>query len=280
MFVALGGAIFAFVLAKIACFGIVGEDLTYRLRLGTFRSILRQEIAWFDEEKNSARVLKLRAVTTNLQTDASLVQGATTARLGSTCELIATVTCGLVIAFVSGWKLALVTLAVAPAFAVGEVVRVQFMKGFGADRDTYEQAGKLAGDTVANVRTVASFTSEQRLLGAYDGLLAGPQRTGEKKAHVSGCSFGLSQFCNFAAQGFIFWYGGCLIKNGEMDFMMMIRTMMAIVMMAMGAGQSQSQAPDLVKATAACATVFGLLDRLSQPAPAPASRPARPSPSL
>eukprot|EP00741_Cyanophora_paradoxa_P002276 tig00000572_g2208.t1 len=257
MFVAIGGAIFAFTLTKIACFDIVGEHLTYRLRLDTFRAILRQEIAWFDEEKNSARI-----VTTNLQTDASLVQGATTARLGMMCELVSTVTTGLVIAFVSGWKLALVTLAVAPTIAFSEVLQFKFMTGFSAGRNAYEQAGKLAGDTVANIRTVASFVSEQRLLGAYDALLATPQRAGVKKAHVSGISFGLSQFCNFAAQAFIFWYGARLIANGEMNFMNMIRTMMAIVMTAMGAGQIHSLAPDYEKAVAACGKIFGLLDRV------------------
>eukprot|EP00741_Cyanophora_paradoxa_P003931 tig00000741_g3824.t1 len=256
MFVVLGAGIFVCQSLRIACFDIVGEHLTFHLRGDTFRAILRQNIGWFDDEKNSARI-----VTTNLQTDASLVQGATTARIGLVFETISTLVCGLVIAFVSGWKLALIVLAVAPLLAVANAIQIKFMAGFASGRDMYEQAGKLAGDTVANIRTVASFTSEQRLLAAYNELLHGPQVAGEKKGHASGLGFGLSQFMNFACQALIFWAGAKLIEGGHMDFQSMLRTMFAIVMAAMGVGQINSLAPDYDKARTACGVVFGLLDR-------------------
>lgn len=46
-----------------------GELLTCRLRKIGFQSILRQEIAWFDDTANSPG-----ALTTRLATDASMVQ--------------------------------------------------------------------------------------------------------------------------------------------------------------------------------------------------------------
>lgn len=47
-----------------------GELLTRRLRKVGFQAMLRQEIGWFDDPKNSSG-----ALTTRLATDASMVQG-------------------------------------------------------------------------------------------------------------------------------------------------------------------------------------------------------------
>ena len=52
------------------CFSVSGENLTSRLRSMTFRAMLRQEIGWFDEERNSSG-----ALTTRLSSDAGQVQG-------------------------------------------------------------------------------------------------------------------------------------------------------------------------------------------------------------
>ena len=51
-------------------FGKSGEALTERLRSMMFRALLRQEVAYFDDEKNSTG-----ALCTRLSTEASIVQG-------------------------------------------------------------------------------------------------------------------------------------------------------------------------------------------------------------
>lgn len=50
-----------------------GELLTRRLRKLGFQAMLRQDIGWFDDLKNSPG-----ALTTRLATDASMVQGVST----------------------------------------------------------------------------------------------------------------------------------------------------------------------------------------------------------
>ena len=52
------------------CFTVSGENLTSRLRSRSFRAMLRQDIGWFDNERNSTG-----ALTTRLANDASQVQG-------------------------------------------------------------------------------------------------------------------------------------------------------------------------------------------------------------
>lgn len=57
-------------LQQTLCFAVSGDRLTIRLRLLSFKAMLRQEVGWFDEEKNSTG-----ALTTRLASDAGHVQG-------------------------------------------------------------------------------------------------------------------------------------------------------------------------------------------------------------
>lgn len=52
-------------------FSVSGGALTARLRFSAFKAMLRQEIGWFDEERNSSG-----ALITRLADDAAKVQGA------------------------------------------------------------------------------------------------------------------------------------------------------------------------------------------------------------
>jgi ATP-binding cassette subfamily B (MDR/TAP) protein 1 len=51
-------------------FGLAGVRLTGRLRVAAFSAMLRQEVGWFDDERNSVGTLCAR-----LSGDAASVQG-------------------------------------------------------------------------------------------------------------------------------------------------------------------------------------------------------------
>lgn len=57
-----------------------GEMLTRRLRKVGFHTMLKQEIGWFDDPRNSPG-----ALTTRLATDASMVQGVSNILTGCVC---------------------------------------------------------------------------------------------------------------------------------------------------------------------------------------------------
>jgi ABC transporter transmembrane region. len=54
-------------------FSLAGVRLTARLRVAAFSAILRQEVGWFDDERNSVGTLCAR-----LSGDAASVQGVST----------------------------------------------------------------------------------------------------------------------------------------------------------------------------------------------------------
>jgi hypothetical protein len=93
---------------------------------------------------------------------------------------------------------------------------MKFIKGFSQDSKlAYEKAGTVSTEAVGQIRTVASFTKEEKLLEMYSARLEEPARLGVRKAHVSGLGFGASQFCMFAVNTIAFWYGGRLLDQHE-----------------------------------------------------------------
>jgi len=62
----------------------LGENLTIRLRRQVFEAMLSQEMGWFDRKENSTGALCAK-----LSGDASKVQGATGARVGTVLQGVA-----------------------------------------------------------------------------------------------------------------------------------------------------------------------------------------------
>ncbi|CAF3978917.1 unnamed protein product [Rotaria sp. Silwood1] len=139
LFVGLAIVGFIFQLLYSFMFAYSGEILIKRLRSETFRAILRQEIAFFDQEKHTTGTL-----CTRLATEATAVQDASGVRFGFLCQNLVSLGMGIIVGFVFSWQLTLLTFAFLSLMIVGSYLQIRLTSSFERkDEQFIGDAGKV-----------------------------------------------------------------------------------------------------------------------------------------
>uniref|UniRef100_A0A9J7WXQ7 ATP-binding cassette, sub-family B (MDR/TAP), member 11a n=1 Tax=Cyprinus carpio carpio TaxID=630221 RepID=A0A9J7WXQ7_CYPCA len=227
-----------------------GELLTRRLRKVGFQAMLKQEIGWFDNPINSPG-----ALTTRLATDASMVQGATGSQIGMIVNSLTNIGASFIIAYYFSWKLSLVVTCFLPLIGLSGVFQAKMLTGFAnEDKNALEAAGQVSSEALSNIRTIAGLAKEKHFVSQYEEKLQAPYKRAKQKAHVYGICFAFAQCVIFMAFAASFRYGGYLVSNEGLPYMM--------VFSATALGRASSFTPDYAKAKIAAAQLFKLLDRV------------------
>ncbi|KAM6979179.1 bile salt export pump [Tautogolabrus adspersus] len=235
-----------------------GELLTRRLRKVGFQAMLKQEIGWFDDPRNSPG-----ALTTRLATDASMVQGATGSQIGMIVNSLTNIGASFIIAFYFSWKLTLVILCFLPLIGLSGVFQAKMLTGFAnEDKKSMEAAGRVSSEALANIRTIAGLAKESSFVESYEQELELPYKSAKKKANIYGLCFGFAQCVIFMAYAASFRYGGYLVSSEGLQYMIVFRVISAVVISGTALGRASSFTPDYAKAKTAASQLFKLIDRV------------------
>lgn len=107
LFIYIGIAVFISGWIMIAAWMITGERQSIQCRKQYLRSLLRQEIGWFDS-------INQAELSSQFSADTMAFQGALSDKIPLVLYVIAMAISGLIVAFVKGWLLTLVLLGVFP----------------------------------------------------------------------------------------------------------------------------------------------------------------------
>ncbi|KAI9744154.1 MAG: hypothetical protein M1818_002306 [Claussenomyces sp. TS43310] len=205
--------VYAFIVAasNSIFFAISTERLSRRVREATLRSILRQNIGYFDDKAHGTGYMASK-----LSSSASDLSGLGGAVIGSILTFTATIGISLVLCLAIGWKLSLVCAAVIPLLAGLGWVRMEFVSVFDRKiRVAGERAAAYASEAVSAIQTVAAGGLEPYVLESYRAIQAEQAAQSLPPILRASALYAVSQGINFLAAALVFWYGSGLLASGE-----------------------------------------------------------------
>uniref|UniRef100_A0A7G3ASY9 ABC-type xenobiotic transporter n=1 Tax=Lutzomyia longipalpis TaxID=7200 RepID=A0A7G3ASY9_LUTLO len=238
-------------------FGKAGVRLTSLLRKWSFSTVIRQEMSWFDDPKNSVGALSAR-----LSTDCANVQGATGSRLAGILQATSSVLIGLLIGLIASWKLALIVAITIPLMLAVAVFESQYAKSSAAkEKDAMEKASSIAVEAISNIRTVASLGREKAVLDKFIESIDVASQEATKSSKFRGLAYSLNLTMNIFTYGIAFLAGGYLMAEGQMHYVKMITVIESMLYGAWMMGIVLVYAPNVSMAITSAESILNLLDR-------------------
>ncbi|KAG4969760.1 hypothetical protein JHK84_035870 [Glycine max] len=232
-------------------FSIMGENLTTRVR----RMMLA--VGWFDEEEHNSSLVAAR-----LATDAADVKSAIAERISVILQNMTSLLTSFIVAFIVEWRVSLLILATFPLLVLANFAQQLSLKGFAGDTaKAHAKTSMIAGEGVSNIRTVAAFNAQNKMLSVFCHELRVPQSQSLRRSQTSGFLFGLSQLALYASEALILWYGAHLVSKGVSTFSKVIKVFVVLVITANSVAETVSLAPEIIRGGEAVGSVFSILDR-------------------
>ncbi|KAE8382088.1 P-loop containing nucleoside triphosphate hydrolase protein [Aspergillus bertholletiae] len=240
-----------------AAFAVSSERLIRRARSQAFRTILRQDITFFDREENSTG-----ALTSFLSTETKHLSGVSGVTLGTILMTSTTLGAAIIISLAIGWKLALVCISVVPVLLGCGFYRFYMLAQFQQrSKIAYEGSASYACEATSAIRTVASLTRERDVWTVYHSQLEAQGKKSLISVLKSSILYACSQALVFFCVALGFWYGGTLLGKHEYSVFRFFVCFSEILFGAQSAGTVFSFSPDMGKAKNAAAEFKKLFDR-------------------
>ncbi|KAG5315957.1 MDR49 protein, partial [Acromyrmex insinuator] len=241
-------------------FGLAGVRMTTRIRKMTFSAMLKQDMGWYDEDKNSVGALCAR-----LSSDAAAVQGATGTRIGSMLQAFSTLVIGISISMYYSWKMTLVAVVSIPLVLAAVFFEARVMGGQGMqEKKKMESATRVAVEAITNIRTVASLNKEEVFLKRYCVELDHVARAMRIRNRLRGLVYSCGQTMPMFSYAISLYYGGYLVAREGLSYEKVIKISEALIFGSWMLGQALAFAPNFNTAKISAGKIFKLLDRVPE----------------
>ncbi|KAL9676877.1 hypothetical protein QQ045_005098 [Rhodiola kirilowii] len=254
VYLALGAAVAAFI--QVSCWMVTGERQATRIRSLYLKTILRQDMSFFDKETTTGEVVG------RMSGDTVLIQAAMGDKVGMSIQLASTFVGAFVIAFIKGWLMTLVMLCVIPPLALsGALMSIIISRMTSQGQAAYSEASVVVEQTISSIRTVASFTGEKQAIAKYNKALRKAYDTGTFEGLTQGFGFGAFMTVMFFSYGMAIWYGGKLILEKGYTGGEVINVIIAVLIGSMSLGQASPCLSAFAAGQAAAYKMFEAIER-------------------
>jgi ABC-type multidrug transport system fused ATPase/permease subunit len=256
---------------------IAAERQIGRIRELYVKSLLRQEMAYFDFEDPGE-------VASRLTEDTIVLVDGIGEKLGNAVHNCSAFIVGLAVGFARGWDLALVILAFVPLLALPMVALKSAHEVLSKiNADAYARAGSAASEAIANIRTVFAFNGQQAETRRYASHLELAELITLRGGRAVGFAVGMFWLSIMSAYAAGMGYGASRIRQSRLDNPIcqyaivadgvfsecytagtLMQTFFAVLIGAMSIGQAAPNFSAFGAAQAAAYKIFSVIDRESK----------------
>ncbi len=190
---------------------VAGERLSAGIRRDLFKSVLSQDLAWFDRQRTGD-------IINRLSSDTSALQAALTTQVTGGLRSVFMVVGGTGMLFYLSPTLAALSMVLIPPVAAAGITYGRYVEG--QQRAVQEALGRtmeVAQELVSNVRTVRQYAREREEGARFDGAVGESYRLARRIGIVSGWFDASVHFAANLGLIAVLGYGGTQIASGAMS---------------------------------------------------------------
>lgn len=205
VYIAIGS--FVLIYTHIVCWNLASQRLAQRIRERYLKSLLRQDISFFDK-------LQAGEVSSRLNGDIQAIETGTSEKVGVFLTCVSFCVTAYVIAFIKDPKLAGMLISLVPAFLFMTVLGGHYVQKYSSKMaDHFASASAIASEGLRHVGLVHALGANSRLEDKFGGYLFSARKEGTKKALAAAVQAGLLYFIALSANALAYWQGSRKIAN-------------------------------------------------------------------
>jgi ATP-binding cassette subfamily B protein len=236
-------------------FSIAGERIVTRLREQVYRSIIDQEIGFFDARKTGE-------LTSRITADAAVIQNTVSVNLSMGLRNLVMVAGGLTLLVFSSARLTALMLVLVPPVALGAVVAGRRLSKLSRKaQDALARANEAAEEAIAGIRTVRSFSREAAEAARYGERIWDSFSVSRRRIRVVAFFIGSMNLTAFGSVSAVLWFGGRMVMAGDLTVGELASFILYTLIVAMSITALANLWSDFARARGASERVFELLDR-------------------
>lgn len=241
--------------ARYYLFATAGERIVTRLRERLYRSLVQQEIGFFDGERTGELLNRLAS-------DTSILQSAVSANVSMLLRHSVMVFGGVTMLFVTSPILTALMLGVVPPVAIGAVFYGRRVRKLAREvQDALAKASEVAEETLSGIRTVRSFAAEQIEAVRYTAAVEGAYELARRRVRQGAIFMVIAFFLVTSAGVAVLWYGARMLADGSLTIGSLLSFLLYSIFVGGSLGALSELWADFMRSLGAAERIFELVDR-------------------
>ncbi|KAI8958391.1 P-loop containing nucleoside triphosphate hydrolase protein [Daldinia sp. FL1419] len=237
-------------------FGRISENLVYRIRILSFRTLLNQSVQWHNSENRTPTYLL-----TIITKDGASIAAFSGSIIATALSILINFFVAIIISHAFAWKIALVCLAMVPILFGAGILQIKATSRHQErSHKAFVKAIGITVEAVNQIKTVTSFSLGDEIINRYRRALKKPKASMIGEALHACLYLSIANSTGLFVYSLSYWWGSQLIMRGEYTQTQFYIVQVSMLVSATLWGQMFSLAPEFSRAKSAASRTLGVIN--------------------